>query len=317
MRIIFLGTPNFAKVVLEKLLSSNHEVVCAVCQIDKPNQRGNKIEYCDVKKFALEKGIKLFQFENINSEVEKLKNLGADVIVTAAYGQILKQEILTLCKYGVINVHGSLLPKYRGASPIQYAILKGEKVTGVTIMKSDIGMDTGDIMLQSEIEITETDNSQTLFDKMSILGGDTLVKALDLLEKGESTFTKQDSSQASYSKLLKKENAFINYSLSARRCNNKIRAYNPNPVAKTTIEGQIFKIYSARVINEDFDGENGEIVFADTKNGLVIKCQEGALEILELSAPNGKRMTAKAYLNGKKLQLKSVCKWKEYYKIYH
>lgn len=308
MRVIFFGTPKFAKVVLDKLCNSKHEVVGVVCQSDKPNQRGNKIEFCDVKKYALEKGLKLFQFDNVNDNASELQTLNADVIVTAAYGQILRENILTLCKYGVVNVHGSLLPKYRGASPIQYAILKGEKVTGVTIMKSDKGMDTGDIMLQKEIEILDEDNSETLFEKMSLLGSDAIVEALDKLEIGEITYKKQNSQEATYTKLLKKENAFINYSLSAKRCNNKIRAYFPNPVAKTMINGELFKIFSAKVIEENFEGENGEVLIADAKKGLIIKCAEGALEILELSAPNGKRMTAKAYLNGKKIPVKSICK---------
>lgn len=308
MRVIFFGTPKFAKVVLDKICNSKHEVVGVVCQSDKPNQRGNKIEFCDVKKYALEKGLKIFQFDNVNDNASELQTLNADVIVTAAYGQILRENILTLCKYGVVNVHGSLLPKYRGASPIQYAILKGEKVTGVTIMKSDKGMDTGDIMLQKEIEILDEDNSETLFEKMSLLGSDAIVEALDKLETGEITYKKQNSQEATYTKLLKKENAFINYSLSAKRCNNKIRAYFPNPVAKTMINGELFKIFSAKVIQENFEGENGEVLIADAKKGLIIKCAEGALEILELSAPNGKRMTAKAYLNGKKIPVKSICK---------
>ena len=307
MRIVFLGTPKFGQIVLEYLVNSKHQIDAVVCQPDKPNARGNKMVECEVKTYAKSKSIPVYQFDSIKKEgVETLKQLNPDVIVTAAYGQLLSKEILDIAKYGVINVHGSILPKYRGASPIQYALLKGETETGVTIMKTDVGMDDGDILLIEKCEILESDNTETLSNKLANLGGKALVDALELIENDKAVFVPQNHEEATFTKMLEKKKSYIKFELSARRCLNKIRAYNPNPVAKMVIDDVEFKVFSAKVVKTDLQAKNGEVIEASSKKGLIIKCAEDALEIVELSAPNGKRMLAKAYLNGKTIEIGRV-----------
>lgn len=309
MKIVFLGTPRFAEIVLEYLINSRHKVIAVVCQPDKPNARGNKMIECSAKTFAIKNSIPVYQFEKIKIDgISTLRELSPDIIVTAAYGQILNAEVLSIPKYGVINVHGSLLPKYRGASPIQYCLLKGEKETGITIMKTEVGMDDGDIILAQNMTIAPEDNSETLSEKLAHLGGRLVVDALNLIEDGKATYTPQNHDDATFTKMLKKENSYINFNISAKRCENKVRAYNPNPVAKMRIDGQEYKVYSAKAHENEIQGQNGEIVESSAKKGLFIKCEEGVLEILELSAPSSKRMSAKSYLNGKHIETGKIVK---------
>ena len=301
MKIVFLGTSNFSVACLEALLKSKHEVLAVVCQPDKPSGRGNKLTSPPIKTFASEHNIKVLQFNKIRLDgVEPLKALKPDALVVAAYGQILSQEILDIAL--PINVHGSLLPKYRGASPIQTALINGDTETGITIMKMVYEVDAGDILLQEKLNILPDDNAETLFEKMGKLGGKLIVEALDKIELGEAKFIPQDNSKATFTKMLTKESAEIDFNDTAKNIVNKVRGYYKNPTAYFVHNNEKFKVFKAEERKNLTKLLNGHIISANSKDGLVIKCQDGAVEILELQAPNSKRMTAKAYLNGKKIE---------------
>lgn len=301
MKIVFLGTSNFSVASLEALLKSKHEVLAVVCQPDKPSGRGNKLTSPPIKTFASEHNIKVLQFNKIRLDgVEPLKALKPDALVVAAYGQILSQEILDIAL--PINVHGSLLPKYRGASPIQTALINGDTETGITIMKMVYEVDAGDILLQEKLNILPDDNAETLFERMGSLGGKLIVKALDMIELGEAKFIPQDNSKATFTKMLTKESAEIDFNDTAKNIVNKVRGYYKNPTAYFVHNNEKFKVFKAEERENLTKLLNGHIISANSKDGLVIKCQDGAVEILELQAPNSKRMTAKAYLNGKKIE---------------
>ena len=304
MKVIFLGTPEFASVCLQSIINSNHQVVAVVCQPDKPSGRGNKLCPPPTKILAQNNNIPVYQFNKIRVDGEEaLKSLNADIMVTAAYGQILSQNIIDICPHKIINVHGSLLPKYRGASPIQTAILNGETVTGITIMETEIGIDTGDILLKEELEIAPDDNYGTLSEKLAVLGSKLIVEALDKIEDGTITKTPQNDDEATHTKMIKKEQEVIDFNDTAQNIVNKIRAYNPSPIAKFYINQDGFKVYSAKVIKTTEDAKCGQVIQSSSKQGLVIKCSEDAIEIIEFQAPNSKRMLAKSYLNGKKIEL--------------
>ena len=301
MKVVFLGTSNFSVSCLKALLASKHEVLAVVCPPDKPSGRGNKLTAPPIKTFAQENNLKVYQFNKIRVDgVETLKSLKPDILAVAAYGQILSQEILDISL--PINVHGSLLPKYRGASPIQSALINGEEETGITIMKMVYEVDAGDIILQEKIKIMPDDNAETLFDKMGELGGKLLVKALDLIENGKAKYTPQNDLEATFTKMLTKESAEINFNDTAKNIVNKVRGYYKNPTAYFIHNGEKFKVFKAVEQKNLTKLINGHIISANSKDGLVIKCLNGAVEILELQAPNGKRMSAKAYLNGKKFE---------------
>ena len=299
MKVVFLGTSSFAVDCLTALLSSKHEVLAVVCQPDKPSGRGNKLTPPPVKVLAESNGLPVYQFNKIRVEgVETLKNLKPDVLVVASYGQILSQEILDIAL--PINVHGSLLPKLRGASPIQTALINGDKETGITIMKMAYEVDAGDILIQEKLSINEDDNAQTLFDKMGKLGGELLVNALDIIESGKAKFVPQNHSKATYTRMLKKDTAEIDFNSTAEEIVNKVRGYYAGPVAYFKYKGENYKVFSAKKVDCCTGGQNGDILYSDNKNGLIFKCKKGAVEIIEMQAPNSKRMTAKAYFNGKK-----------------
>lgn len=307
MKVIFLGTPEFACNVLESIYNSNHTVVAAVCGIDKPSGRGNKLTPPPVKILAEKLSIPVYQFKKIRTDgVETLKSLNADVMVTAAYGQILSQEIIDICPHKILNVHGSLLPKYRGASPIQTAIKNGETQTGITIMQTEIGIDTGDMLDKEVVDIDENDTYGTLSEKLSVVGANLIVKVLDNLEKGICTFTKQDDEKASHTKMIKKEDTLLDFNNSAKDLVNLVRALNPNPVAYFYIGTDNFKVYSLKTLEWPQNVPNGTIVEASGKRGLIIKCNDGAVEVLDFQPPSTKRMSAKSYLNGKKLEIGTI-----------
>lgn len=308
MKIIFLGTPNFGASVLNEICKSTHQVVGVVCQPDKMAGRGNKLAEPSVKVLAKQLNLPVFQFNKIKSEgIDVLKSLNADIMVTAAYGQILSQEIIDICPKGIINVHGSLLPKYRGASPIQQAIINGEKFTGVCIMQTQIGIDTGDVLLCKECKIEEQDTYGSLSDKLALIGGKLCVEALNLIESGKAKFYPQNESLATYTKMFKKEDCFIDFNKTSQEIVNFVRGLNPNPIALFKLNSETYKVFSAKVSECCSNVKNGTIVEASAKGGLVIKCANGAVEILELTAPNSKKMLAKSYLNGKHLNVGSVC----------
>ena len=301
MRIIYLGTPEFAVAPLKAIIGSkNHEVVAVVTQPDRPVGRKNIITPPPVKVVALENGIPVFQYEKIRAEgVEDLKNVGADIMITCAYGQILSKEIIDICPHGIINIHASLLPKYRGAAPIQYAVINGEKTTGVTVMQTEVGLDTGDIIEAFETPIGESETAGDLFVRLSNLGAEKICSVLDKIEKGEITPQKQDESKAFVVKTIKKEDALIDFSKSALEIKNLINGMNPWPIAYTFANGKKLKIY--RAVTVDASGSVGEVIKADKK--LYIACGDGAIEILELQEEGGKVMNALSYLNGRKLKV--------------
>lgn len=303
MKVIFLGTPDFALNVLKSLYESHHEVVAVVCQPSKPVGRGGRVVDPPTKVFADEHGIEVYQFNKISKEgVDTLRGIGADVCVTAAYGQILSKAVLESTRFGVVNVHASLLPKYRGSSPIQWAIKNGETKTGVTIMRTNVGIDDGDMLLQEECEITKDDTDETMFEKLSRIGAKLIVEALDLIEDGKAKFVPQGE-DFSYFPMIKKEMAEIDFNKTANEIDCLVRAFNSWPVAHFTICDQVFKVFKVEPKNGEFEGENGEVVVSSNKQGLIIKCEDGAIEIIELQAPNSKRMRAKDYLNGKKIEV--------------
>jgi methionyl-tRNA formyltransferase len=309
MKVVFMGTPEFALEVLTQLYSSKHEVVAVVCGTDKEAGRGKKVQLPLTKIFGIENDIPVFQFEKISRDgIDTLTNLNADVFVTAAFGQILSKEILDIAPFGTINVHGSLLPKYRGAAPVQYALLKGEKTTGVTIMQTDVGIDDGNIFLQKSLQINHDDTTESLLKRIAELGGKALVETLDLLEKGQITSTPQNHELATKTRMLKKEKSFINFEKDADSVVNFVRAYFPNPVAKFVYLNEYIKVLKAKVLNNvNFEKAKftpGEIVVANPKQGLIISCGDDSfVEIEVLQAPSSKPMQAKSYLNGKKMQV--------------
>lgn len=299
MKVVFLGTPDFAVNVLNSIYNSNHEIVGVVTQPDRKVGRKGIITPCQVKSQAINLNLPVFSFEKISKEgVETLKSLNADVFVTCAYGQILSQEILDIAKYGVINVHASLLPKYRGSAPIQGAIINGDKTTGVTIMKTSLGVDAGDIILQEELSI-DGNYVDELFDRLSILGAKMIVKALDLIESGKATYIKQDENLAVHVKMIKKEDGLIDFTKSAEQIVNLVKGLSVWPVAYTYYEGKMLKIYKASAVS----GEKscGEVAISDIKQGLFIGTANGLLKVEEVQLEGSKKMPIKDFLLGKKI----------------
>lgn len=299
MRIVYLGTPDFAVLPLEELVNSGYNVVAVITNPDRPVGRKQLLTPPPVKVKALELNIPVYQYEKIRVQgVEDLKSLAPDLMITCAFGQILSQEILDIPKYGVFNIHASLLPKYRGASPIHYAILNGEKKTGITIMKTDIGVDTGDIILQNEIDILDGETTGELFNRLSVLGAKSIVNGVKMLENGQICYKKQDENQASHSKMIKKEDAIIDWDLDALNVVNKIRAFNPAPIAFTFYKGEQLKIYSATVVN--FSGSAGEVL--ENNGKLVVACKSNAISIEKVQKAGGKAMNIVDFLRGNKIE---------------
>ena len=303
MKVVFLGTPDFAVNSLQALLKSRHEVIAVVTQPDKPVGRKAVLTPSPVKVVAVAHGVKVLQYDRIRTEgVEELVSLGADVMVTCAYGQILSQEIIDIAPYGIVNVHGSLLPKYRGAAPVQYAVINGDKVSGVTIMKTEAGIDTGDILAMKSVEIGENETAGELFDRLSALGAELLVDTLDKLEAGLITPVKQDDNAATYVKMIRKEDAKIDFSLPANKVKSFVLGMNPWPVAFTGLNGKLLKIYRCESASGEYDGAAGEVVCDTTGGGLVVKCGEGAIKVTELQTEGGRKMSAHDFLLGRKIK---------------
>ncbi len=296
-----MGTPDFAVPALEKLAQSpDYTVATVFTQPDKPKGRKMVMTPPDVKVCAEKLGIPVFQPSSMRSEdaYNSLKELNPDVIVVAAYGQILPKAVLDLPKFGCVNIHGSLLPKYRGAAPIQQSVLDGEKVTGVTTMLMDVGLDTGDILLKAETEIGENETAGELFDRLAVLGGELIVETLDKLKKGEITPQKQDESLATHTSKITKELCPIDFNKTAYEVHNKVRGLNPWPVAVTEIAGKTVKVYSSRV--SDMSGAAGTIL---SLKPFVVACGDKSVELIEIQPQGKKRMTAQAFLAGHKLNI--------------
>lgn len=301
MKLIFMGTPDFAVPCLESLLQAGHEVAAVFTQPDKPRGRKQELTPPEVKVCALKHLLTVYQPKTLrDGEAMKIiKEIQPDCIVVVAYGKILPKEILDFPRYGCINIHASLLPQYRGSAPIQWAVINGEKETGVTIMQMDEGVDTGDMLCQRSIPIALDDTAESMFDKLSVLGGEMIVKALEMLEQGELSPVRQDEAKASHAPMLNKDIAVIDWYKSAREVHNLVRGLYSWPIAQTTLHGKKLKIY--RTALGKGHGEPGSVV---SVSPLTIACGDGAIEIKELQLEGKKRMDAKTFLIGHPLKLK-------------
>lgn len=301
MRILFMGTPDFAAASLRALIDSEHEVVGVVTQPDKPKGRGHKLVACDVKVLAQEYKIPVFQPDTLKGGELKpvLDELSPELIAVAAYGKILPPYVIEYPKYGCINVHGSILPKYRGAAPIQRAVIDGEAETGVTTMLMDNGLDTGDILLVAKTKIGEYETSAELFDRLANIGGELLLDTISGLEKGEITPVKQGDN-FTYASLIKKEDGIIDWTKTRREIVNLVRGMNSWPMATTTYEGTPFKVISA-VMGDEKTGNAGEIAGVEKGKGLKVFCKDGNIIITVLQFAGSKRMSAEDYLRGHSL----------------
>lgn len=302
MRVVFMGTPDIASVCLKKVLADGFEVVGVYTQPDRPKGRGMKMVCSPVKEVAMAAGIPVFQPENFREEesVQQLRDLQPDICAVVAYGRILPQKVLDVPKRGCINIHASILPKYRGSAPYQWAVLDGLEETGVTAMYLTREMDAGDIIDVSRTPIGENETAGELLDRLAVLGADLLSKTLSRFAQGEVEGTAQDPSQVSYAPMLDKSMSPIDWTKTAWQVHNHVRGLHPWPVATTEIQGKLFKVHATRVA--EGSGEPGQILGL-TKTGLLVACGEGAVEILSLQAEGGKRMSAPDYFRGHPLQL--------------
>lgn len=298
MKIIYMGTPDFAVLPLEALYEDGHEILLVVTQPDKPKGRGHKLQVSPVKEYALSKNIPVYQPESAKTDeaYEYLASFGADIFIVAAYGQILPQRVLDIPKFGCINIHASLLPRYRGAAPIQWSIINGETVTGVTTMQMNAGLDTGDMLIKEEVEITPTDTGETLHDKLALAGVVAIRKTISAIENGTLAPEKQDDEKSCYAPMINKMTGYIDFSKSASEINNLVRALNSYPYASTTYNGIRFKIIASKVV-DDVNGKIGEIKSV-TKDGILVKCGECALLITDVQFEGKKKMPVSEFIKG-------------------
>lgn len=304
MKIVFMGTPDYAAEALRALIRAGHEITAVVTQPDKPKGRSGEPVPSPVKVCASEHGIPVLQPKRIRTPeaTEELRKYPADVYVVAAFGQILTQEILDMPPYGCLNIHASLLPKYRGASPIQHVIIEGEEKTGITVMQMDAGIDTGDMLYKKEIPIEAEENYETLHDKLTVLGGEAIVEAIELLEQGKLVPEKQEDSDSCYAPKIAKEMGRIEFSKSAAEIDRLIRGMTPWPSAYTGYQGKQLKIWKA-VPLETYDnkGRSGGEILEVSKNSVIVAAGKGAVEVLELQLEGKKRMTTHDFLLGVKM----------------
>lgn len=307
MRIVFMGTPDFAVPTLESLLESEHQVVGVVTQPDKPKGRGGKVQMTPVKELAVKYDVPVHQPVRIKEEesYEILKQWNPDAIVVVAFGQILPKRILDLPQYGCINVHASLLPKLRGAAPIQWAVIEGEKTSGVTTMYMDEGLDTGDMLLKEEIPLADTETGGSLHDKLMVLGGPLILRTLEGLQKGTISRTPQNHSKHTYAKMLDKQLGKLDFTKSALEIERLIRGLNPWPSAYTSLGGKTLKIWEAKVVPSPEQGMPGEIV-ETARTYITVQTGEDALQILSLQLEGKKRMSTEAFLRGVPLEQGTV-----------
>lgn len=307
MRILFMGTPDFAVETLETLIHSEHEVIGVVTQPDKPKGRGGKVQFSPVKEAAIEAGIPVFQPNRVRDGafIEQLRSILPDVIVVVAFGQILTKEILELPRYGCLNVHASLLPKLRGAAPIQWSVIDGDKESGVTIQQMDEGLDTGDILLVEKYTLDSKETGGSLFDKLAKLGGPMILKVLQMAEEGSLQPQKQDDAQHTYAKRLSKATGQMDFTKPANELERLIRGLNPWPSAFCFLNGKMLKIWEADVIEDtvssDQDTESGMIVDV-AKDSFDVKTKDGLLRVYEVQLEGKKRMRCDAFLRGFSLE---------------
>ena len=340
MKVIFMGTPDFAKESLQAICEDGHEILAVVTNPDKPSGRGMKLKPSPVKEYAEEKGFKIYQPQKVKNNEEfinELKTLEPEVICVVAYGKILPKEILEIPPKGCINVHGSLLPKYRGAAPIQWAVINGEKTTGITTMYMDIGMDTGDMILKKEVEIGEDETTGELWDRLSKIGGELLKETLKQIENGTAPRTKQGEDFSIAPMLDKEKDTKINWNeKTAIEIKNQVRGLNPIMGAVTNLNGKKIKFWKVQAISEkelteiyeknaailgvNPEGsvqdkikniqarQNGTVLIQNSKIGLYIKTKEGVLQVVEIQGENSKRMSAQDYLRGNKIEVGEIFK---------
>lgn len=310
MRIVFMGTPDFAVPSLTALVEAGYEVIAAFTQPDKPKGRGNKVVPPPVKVYAESKGIPVYQPVKIRKEsVELLRGMKPDLYVTAAFGQILSQELLDIPQHGCINVHASLLPRHRGSAPINWAMVQGDAVTGVTTMMTERGIDTGDMLLKAETPISPDETAGELTGRLSQIGAALLIDTLKALEAGTLIREKQDEAQMTYDPMLDKAMGVIDWSKAAAAVAHQVMGLNPWPGASTAWQGGRLKLHRAKVT--EGSGQPGEILVADPRQGLVIACGSGAVQVLEMQAPGGKPMNPKDYLRGHPMEVGTVLKEEE------
>lgn len=304
MRILFMGTPEFALFSLRALVEAGMNVVGVVTQPDQPKGRGYVLTPPPVKIFAQEHGIPVYQPERLKNGAfdETLAKINPDLIVVTAYGKILPESLLNYPKYGCVNVHGSLLPEYRGAAPMQRAILEGKKETGITTMLMDAGLDTGKMLLQARVPIEENDNFETIHDKMGEAGAPLLVETIEKIVAGTITPVEQDGAKATYAAKIEKEDCKIDFSKSARGVHDQIRALSPVPLAFTRLpDGKLLKVAASELTTEKFDPVPAGTVVSISGGAITVACGEGAIRLLELIPEGKSRMSAAAFVNGRKI----------------
>ncbi len=309
MKVIFMGTPDFSVGTLKALIGAGHEVVLAVTQPDKPKGRGGKMQYTPVKEVALEHDIPVFQPKRVRAPecIEELRKYEADIMVVIAFGQILPKEILEMTPYGCVNVHASLLPKYRGAAPIQWAVINGETVSGVTTMQMDEGLDTGDMLLKTEIVLDADETGGSLHDKLADAGAKLCVETLKALEEKTVTAEKQGETPTEYARMLDKQLGNIDWNMPAVQIERLIRGLNPWPSAYTDWDGKVMKIWKAAAIEGGSGKEPGTVVKVE-KDGFTVQTGEGLLKVLVLQIPGKKMMDAAAFLRGYSIEENEILK---------
>ncbi len=303
MKIIFMGTPDFSAVVLEKL-NSVYPVSAVVTGLDKEVGRGYQVKFSPLKEKAMALGIPVLQYEKVSrTGIDDIKALEPDVVVTAAFGQILSDAFLAIPKYGVLNVHASLLPKYRGSSPIQWSIIDGEEKTGITIMRTVKAVDAGDILLAKSTPIGEKENAGELFDRLAVLGGEAICDAIGMLVDGSATFTPQEHDKATHCSMILKTDGIIDFDKTAHQIDCFVRGMTPWPSAYQTYYDKMLKVFDVESVDIDVEEPNGTILFADSKHGLIVKCSGGAVRLKSIQLQGAKRMDDISFLLGRKLEV--------------
>lgn len=325
LNILFMGTPDFALESLKALYEAKHKIIGVVTNIDKPKGRGMKLVASPVKEFAIEKNLKIFQPQKVRNNpefIEEVKNLNPDLICVVAYGKILPKELLDIPKYGCVNVHGSLLPEYRGAAPIQWAVLNGDKKTGITTMFMDVGMDTGDMILKEEVDIGEDETTGELWDRLKVIGANLLVKTVKKIEEGTATRTPQPE-EGTIAPMIEKEMGKIDWeNKTTDQIKNLVRGLNPIMGAYSYLEGKKIKFWKVQTLTEkellnqfeelqEYKGhlkgmQAGTVLFSDSKTGLFIKANDGILKVLEIQGENSKKMPINDFLRGNKIIVGSI-----------
>lgn len=307
MKVVFMGTPDFAVNTLQAIMDAGHEVTGVVTQPDKPKGRGKAMQCPPVKELALEHGIEVFQPVRVKEEsaIEKIRAMEPDVIVVVAFGQILNKPILDMPQYGCVNVHASLLPKYRGSAPIQWAVINGEKESGVTTQLMNEGVDTGDILMMDKLTLDEKETGGSLFDRLADMGADLLIKTLEAMENGTITRTPQNEAEATHAKMLDKKMGVIDFSKSAEEIERLVRGLNPWPSAFTGFGGKTLKVWDAKVIPGDREGAFGEVVEV-TKDQLLVKTGSGLLALEEVQVEGKKRMPVDVFLRGNTIEAGTI-----------